>query len=74
MTTEVAFDGSLRPWGVRTRPAAGRPPRVRTDRAVRLVVDAFAPFVTGGEDALRVLADARTHVLAGRADGHAAAG
>ena len=74
MTALVAFDGSLRPAGVWTRPSAQRPLRVQRDQAVRLVVDAFSPYVAGGEDALRVLADARAHVLAARPAGHAAAG
>lgn len=74
MTSLVVFDGALRPAGVWTRTGTQRPLRVRSEQAVRLVVDAFAPFVHGGEDALRVLADARAHVFTARRGGHAAAG
>jgi hypothetical protein len=70
----VVFDGALRPAGVWTGPPAQRPLHVRPEQAVRLLVDAFSPFVPGGENALRVLADARAHVLTARPGGHAAAG
>ena len=74
MTALVVFDGSLRPAGVWTRTGPQRPLRVRREQAVGLVVDAFAPYVHGGEDALRVLADARAHVLTARSGGRAATG
>lgn len=62
----VVFDGALRPAGVWTGPQTQRPLRLRPEQAVRLLVDAFSPFARGGEDALRVLADARAHVLTAR--------
>lgn len=63
--TRLLLDDALHLDGLRPVPAQGRDAdRSRPDRVLRLLVDAFTPYVDGGADTLRARVDARVAALA----------
>ncbi|WP_088289710.1 hypothetical protein [Kineosporia sp. A_224] len=63
--TRLLLDDALHLDGLWPVPAWGRDAdRSRPDRVIRLLVDAFTPYVDGGADTLRARVDARVTALA----------